>query len=942
MSATSTVMKSPRRVGGWLPANSHVLLNWVSKLNSRVDSSSPWPKQVKDLQHLIENSAHLRMLASAMFDEVPNKPPYNMDPNKTGQVRSYQHMLSLIAYIMCKVAPEWSQTEYDSGLIGFPFNAILDWPMATPSGYAFFLNPLVNRQFKIILNFWRDTVLTKSISQNVLNKGPEGWLSDAALERIAEDTNVTGQPIPPFKDLFLCNPDDSFYGFGSWDDFFTRTFRDLDNTRPVEEKNDPFWIVNSCESKPFALQYNVRSLDTFWLKGQPYSVAEMTMLDKQTVDTFVGGTIYQAFLSATSYHRWHSPVTGKVIYADVIDGTYFSEPTITGFTNPDGPDGAGPDQSQGYITHVATRAVFLIDAGGPVGLDLNMFLWAIIWLYFGAFAGAQRSLHPPTNFNDGVGVSFKDVPAGVCGNTSSYAGYVKFPPNTMKETAHDYPINTFFWYFEAQNDPRNSPLVIWMNGGPGASSLFGVFTENGPCHITRDLIPEQNPWSWNKDYNILYVDQPVQTGFSYDVLTEGFLDIETGNIFPAGSDDQGNRTFIPGTFGSQNVRSTANTTEIAAKHFWNFLQEWTGRFTGHNTSDNAISIWTESYGGRYGPSFAAYIQDQNSRIQNGFMDDAKIINLTTLGIINGCVDLLIQETSAPEFAYDKNSYNIPGITYDNYTAAMHAYSQYNGCQDQIIDCHCRANAEDPDMYGNNTEVNKLNVPVNYTDISNTVGEAFNLTGDYARRNPKGYLKNIATLLDSGIQAAMVYGDRDFACNWIGGERVSLNITYGQSEAFKQAGYANVTIDGSTPVGQVRQHGLFSFTRVYQSGHMVPAYRPDVAYILLNRTMQLKDVATGNSTITDDYSTSGSPNSTTALKAPPIPSVTCYLRGMTSTCAQNQINAIKEGTANIQNGVVVSPTPSPDPCPDLPYSLWGEAQSNAKGRNQFPLHAEGEL
>lgn len=571
---------------------------------------------------------------------------------------------------------------------------------------------------------------------------------------------------------------------------------------------------------------------------------------------------------------------------------------------------------------------------------------------------------------------------------------MKLPPNSMKDTAHDYPINTFFWYFEAQNDPRNSPLVIWMNGGPGASSLLGLFTENGPCNITRDLIPQRNDWSWNKDYNILYVDQPVQTGFSYDVLTNGLLDLETGNIYPASPDDPGSSTLIPGIFGSQEVQSTANTTETAAKHFWNFLQQWTGKFTQYDTSDHAISIWTESYGGRYGPSFAAYIQEQNSRIRSGSLDDAKVINLTALGIINGCVDLLTQETSDPEFAYDKNSYSISGITYDSYTAAMDAYSQQGGCRDQILDCHRRAKAQDPSMYGDDAEVNKaceeassfcenevegpyqyskqwafydiahcyldafpgnefldylanedvrnkLGVPVNYTELSNTVGKAFNLTGDYARRDPSGYLENIATLLDSGVQVAMVHGDRDFACNWIGGERVSLNIDYKQSEAFKHAGYADVTIDGSSPVGQVRQHNLFSFTRVYQSGHMVPAYRPDVAYSIFHRTMQLKDVATGNVTITEEYSTTGSPNSTTTLKAPHVPSVTCYLRGMASTCAQNQIEAIKEGSASIENGVIVSPTPSPNPCPDLPY-LLGEVQGNFEGENQVVFDAREEL
>ncbi|OTB09998.1 hypothetical protein K445DRAFT_310263 [Daldinia sp. EC12] len=582
-----------------------------------------------------------------------------------------------------------------------------------------------------------------------------------------------------------------------------------------------------------------------------------------------------------------------------------------------------------------------------------MYSWTIVLLYIGLFAVEQYSATAFTGL-DNVIVSSTEVPVGVCGDATSYAGYVKFPPNSMKEILHDYPINTFFWYFKSQNDPLNSPLVIWMNGGPGASSMFGLFTENGPCHINRDLSPEPNPWSWNKNYNLLYVDQPVQTGFSYDVLTDGLLDLETNNIVPMNGDYQGSNTLIPGVFGSQNTQSTANTTEIAAIHFWNFLQAWTGNFSEYDTRDNSISIWTESYGGRYGPSFSTFIQEQNSRIRDGSLTDAEILNLTTLGIINGCVDLLIQETSAPEFAHDANSYNIAGITDDEYSHAVDAYWKEGGCQDKIENCLGRAKALDPDMYGNVAEVNeacedasdfcqnevegpylyckkwafydiahcyldafpgneylyyladedireKLGVPVNYTDISNTVGKAFNLTGDYARRDPNGYLEDIAKLLDLGIQVAMIHGDRDFACNWIGGERVSLNVRYKEIDKFQEAGYADVTIDGSTPVGQVRQHNLFSFIRVYQSGHMVPAYKPEVAYTILDRTMQHRDVATGYFTITEDYSTNGPPNSTTTLRAPPVPSGTCYLRGMASTCAENQIEAIKDGSASISNG-----------------------------------------
>ena len=63
--------------------------------------------------------------------------------------------------------------------------------------------------------------------------------------------------------------------------------------------DDPDVIVNACESAPYRLRHGVRRHDRFWIKGQPYSVAHM-LADDPRAEAFVGGTVYQAFLSALS------------------------------------------------------------------------------------------------------------------------------------------------------------------------------------------------------------------------------------------------------------------------------------------------------------------------------------------------------------------------------------------------------------------------------------------------------------------------------------------------------------------------------------------------------------------------------------------------------------------------------------------------------------------
>ena len=78
---------------------------------------------------------------------------------------------------------------------------------------------------------------------------------------------------------------------------------------------------------------------------------------------FEGGTIYQAFLSALSYHRWHAPVSGTVVKTYLVEGTYYSEALN------DGNDPSVPNDSQGYIAEVTTRALIFIEADNPdIGL----------------------------------------------------------------------------------------------------------------------------------------------------------------------------------------------------------------------------------------------------------------------------------------------------------------------------------------------------------------------------------------------------------------------------------------------------------------------------------------------------------------------------------------------------------------------------------------------
>lgn len=335
----------PYRVGRWLPSDAAHLRKWLAE---RIRETEANPRAlhpvIAELKTLIETDPVVYMLFTRMFEEVPRRRPFGKTPMGTPQVRDYRHMLLLLNHIMT-TAPEFNT----SGLVGFPINAILDWPMGTASGFAAFTNDKVNAQFKKVLNEWA-RFLGSPDSRYVLGDDPRtGWFGRDAKKA-----------MPDFEKMFRCDPSKPYHGFASWDDFFTRRFRE--GQRPVADPADGKVIVNACESAPYKIARGVKRHERFWIKSQPYSLAHMLDNDAFT-ERFVGGTIYQAFLSALSYHRWRSPVSGRIVKTVLKDGTYYSETPAMGF------DPAGPNESQGYITEVAARGMVYIEADDPaIGL----------------------------------------------------------------------------------------------------------------------------------------------------------------------------------------------------------------------------------------------------------------------------------------------------------------------------------------------------------------------------------------------------------------------------------------------------------------------------------------------------------------------------------------------------------------------------------------------
>ncbi|XP_036617382.1 probable serine carboxypeptidase CPVL isoform X2 [Trichosurus vulpecula] len=177
-------------------------------------------------------------------------------------------------------------------------------------------------------------------------------------------------------------------------------------------------------------------------------------------------------------------------------------------------------------------------------------------------------------------------------NVKSYSGYL-----TVNET---YNSNLFFWFFPAQENPGDAPVVLWLQGGPGGSSMFGLFVEHGPYVVNKNLTVRARDFSWTAKFSMLYIDNPTGTGFSFTDDARGFA---------------------------------ANEDDVA-RDLYSALTQFFQLFPEYRKND--FYATGESYAGKYVPAIAYYIHLLNPMakvkinlkgvaIGDGFSDPETII-----------------------------------------------------------------------------------------------------------------------------------------------------------------------------------------------------------------------------------------------------------------------------------------------------------------------------
>ncbi|KAK5047377.1 hypothetical protein LTR84_006900 [Exophiala bonariae] len=484
-------------------------------------------------------------------------------------------------------------------------------------------------------------------------------------------------------------------------------------------------------------------------------------------------------------------------------------------------------------------------------------------------------------------VRYREVPSHICElepGVKSYSGYVDI-------SEHEH---IFFWFFEARNaEPENSPLTAWISGGPGDSAMAELFTEHGPCRVDPDeKTIHYNPFSWNNYSNMLYIDQPVQVGFSYSELVSAYMDGESEEIVEL---EDGapcpEYAEICGNFSKPDPSATSNSTAAAAPNFWITLQAFMATFPQY--SSHGFHFGSESYGGHYVPVFSQYILDQNDKN----IAHARRIDLASILVGNGWFSPRLHLASDYDFAFNSgNPYDLENLddsvrtkVHDNYYGKGNCLDQLKACEAtgsdavcQAADQFCLENVQDPFIVALERDINDVREMVpspfpgdfyaeylqrpevrqaigayqTYIELNPTVGIAFDSTGDDAR--DLDIIHILGNLLDKGVRVTLYAGDADYECNWLGVEAVADAVG---ARGFDEAGYTNITTPDQVTHGQVKQSSGFSFVRVFEAGHATGAFQPFLLQTIFARTVAGTDLATGNRQANAYYQSQGPQRST---------------------------------------------------------------------------------
>lgn len=408
-------------------------------------------------------------------------------------------------------------------------------------------------------------------------------------------------------------------------------------------------------------------------------------------------------------------------------------------------------------------------------------------------------------------------------NFAHYSGYV-----TVNKSAGRA---LFYWLTESQTKPESKPLVLWLNGGPGCSSIaYGAAEEIGPFHIRSDgKTLYLNPFSWNKLANLLFLESPAGVGFSYSNTSS--------DLYTVGD-------------------------KRTAEDAYAFLLKWFDRFPQYKYREFYIA--GESYAGHYVPQLSRLIYQRNKgnskpvmnfkgfMVGNGVTDDYHDYIGTfeywwTHGLISDSTYKSLRDACAsgssehPSImcnnAFDKAQQEFGNI--DPYSIYTPPCNNTGSLKRNLMGRYpWMGRAYDPcteryaNEYFNQPEVQKA-LHANVTGIRYPWSTCSDLVGNYWTDSPVSMLPIYKELIAAGLKIWVYSGDTDAV--------VPVTATRYSLDALKLPTVTNwyPWYDKGRVGGWSQIYKGLTFVTVTGAGHEVPLHRPRQAFILFSHFLNNK-------------------------------------------------------------------------------------------------------
>lgn len=394
----------------------------------------------------------------------------------------------------------------------------------------------------------------------------------------------------------------------------------------------------------------------------------------------------------------------------------------------------------------------------------------------------------------------------------SHAGFF-----TVKE---QYNSNHYFWYFPAKNDNGHAPVVLWLQGGPGASSLFGLFMEIGPLIVSEDGI-SLRPIHWALNYHLIFIDNPVGAGFSYTSNDNGYC-----------SDEQ-----------------------CVANDLYNSLQQFFQLFP--HIQNNNFYISGESYAGKYIPMLAMKIHKENNNINNSRLK----INLKGLAMGNAYCDP-INQMNYGQYLYelgllDNRQRRVFKLLEDKIKAEILKgdWGKANIMMDKLMAGELSGTSyfnlyTGYDNYYNYLKTNSTDIEKVFTEMlgKDSIRKAahvgslpFNSGEEVELHLAVDLLQSVAPVVEellSHYKILLYNGQLDIIVAYPLTEEFVRNLNFSSANEYKMADRHIWKVEDDI-AGYVKVAGNLTEIVIRAAGHMVPQDQPKWAYDMITRFIEGK-------------------------------------------------------------------------------------------------------